>query len=117
MRFTAPFCFTVTNSLSLVALAQQSATHFTLTVRGTICFSASLSVSKAAATNFLVEVSHDDRSREGSLSVDKTKPAVEVVDHDPNDSSPMRFFRARVPGISFEEQQAAWAAAGLRRYK
>ena len=117
MRLKALFCLTIANALSWAALAQQAETNITLKLRGAFSFSAWLSISNAPATNFLVEVSNDLRSWKALLSVDARKPTVEVVDrNDPKDTNWLKFYRARVPGISVDDQQAAWAATGLESY-
>jgi len=117
MRCKTHFYLTIACTLSLAALAQQAETNITLNLRGADSFSAWLSISNTAATNFLVEVSTDLRGWKRLLSVDARKPTVDVVDrNDPKDTNWMRFYRARVPGISVEDQQVGWAATGITNY-
>jgi hypothetical protein len=106
----------VVTTLAPVALAQQPDANFTLTLPATYSFTGWLSISNAPQTNFLVEVSDDLRRWKGLITVDTTKPDVVVAD-DSSDRTTVRFYRARVPGLSLDDQQAAWASAGLRHYQ
>jgi hypothetical protein len=109
-------CLSVATTLAPVALAQQTDANFNLTLPAAHSFAGWLSVSNAPGANFLVEVSCDLRGWAELINVDTTKPDVVVEDH-ASGSGPVRFYRARVPGLSVEDQQAAWTAAGLRQYR